>query len=78
MIFVRRFSVPPTGLFQLAMPIGSKLLTAQPQGADNVVLWALVDDAKPAMARNFLLTLTDQAIDTTHEHLERRRRSRGL
>lgn len=62
---VRRWSVPPSGSFVLAMPAGAELLAAAPQAADNVVLWALIDDKAPKVPRQFLLTVTGSSIDTS-------------
>lgn len=64
---VKKWLVPPTDLFDLALPSGAVLLDAQPQGADHVALWALVDDAAPLLARRFLLTATNREIATTAE-----------
>jgi len=64
---VKKWLVPPEDLFDLAMPSGAVLLDAQPQGADNVALWALVDTAAPMLPRRFLLTATGHEIATTAE-----------
>lgn len=62
---VKKYLVPPAGLFDLRMPAGAELLDAYPVGADNVALWALVDEAQPLVGRRFLLTVTDKRIETT-------------
>lgn len=62
---VKKFLLPPAGLFDLRMPSGAELLDAAPVSADNVALWALVDEARPLIERRFLLTITGKPIETT-------------
>jgi hypothetical protein len=61
MMTVLRFSFPVSGMFDVEMPQGARLLQLGTARA-KPCLWALVDEVGPKVRRRFRLTATTEPI----------------
>ncbi len=60
---IHKYTVPP-GCSAYKFHRGAVILTIQVVQHGEVVMWALIDDSKPTMTREFLLVGTGQPMPT--------------
>lgn len=68
MVAVWKYPIPVQGAFELRMPRGARILTAQMQ-RDQPMVWALVDTEAPPEIRCFELIGTGESTATAFDRL---------
>lgn len=63
---VFKYHIPIAREFDLDMPAGAKILTAQMQGGESM-LWAMVNPSNAKVVRHFRIAGTGHAIDCENE-----------